>query len=80
VSIKLHFQVRLSIQNASHHCDWNSEISLALSTDCHGGHGADPLHYTQSALIGRHLQNILQSQIAHHTVFSSVKLNAGNMQ
>jgi hypothetical protein len=74
VSIKLHFQVRLSVQSAFQHCGWNSEVSLALSTDCHGGHGADPLDYTQSALIGRHLRNILQSQMAHHTVFSSFKL------
>jgi hypothetical protein len=58
VSIKLHFQVRLSVQSAFQHCAWNSEISLALSTDCHCGHGADPLDYTQSALIGRHLRNI----------------------
>jgi hypothetical protein len=55
VSIKLHFQVRLRIQNASHHCDWNSEVSMALSTlgDC--GHGADPLDYTELAFIGSHV-------------------------
>jgi hypothetical protein len=74
VSIKLHFQVRLSVQSASYHCDWNLEISLALSTDCQCWHRADPLDDTQSALIGRHLQNMLPSQMAHHTVFSSFKL------
>ena len=71
MSIKLHFQVRLSSQSAIQHRDWNSEVSLALSTDRHSGHGADPLDYVQSALIGRHLQNVLQSEMSHHTVFSS---------
>ena len=74
VSIKLHLQVHLCVQNASHHCDWNSKVSLALGTDCHCGHRPDPLDYTQSALIGRHLRNILRSLIAHHTVLSSFKL------
>jgi hypothetical protein len=71
VSIKLHFQVCLSVQSPFQNCDWNSEVSLALGTDCHGWHGANPLGYTQSALISsRHLQNVLQSAAAHHTVFS----------
>jgi len=78
VSIKLHLQVRLSVQSACQHRDWNSKVSLALGADCHCGHRADPLDYTQSALIGMHLRNILQSQIVHHTVFSSFKLNARN--
>jgi hypothetical protein len=72
VSIKLHFQVCLSDRSSFQNCHWNSEVSLALGTDCHGRHGANPLGYTQSALISsRHLQNVLQSEAAHHTVFSS---------
>jgi hypothetical protein len=75
VSIKLHLQVRLSVQSAFQHRDWNSKVSLGLSTDCHCGHRANPLGYTQSALISsRHLQNVLQSAGVNHTVFSWFKL------